>query len=61
MNEQADLRIRAMAPDEIAVVSRDRSRYDALVRDVFRDEGVAVSLGEGAGKNVELTAIPPGK
>lgn len=34
------------APHEIAVVSRSRDRYESLVRDTFRAEGIAVSLGE---------------
>ena len=42
------------APHEIAVVYRDRGRYESIVREVFRDESVAVSLGERR----SLTALP---
>lgn len=33
-------------PTEIGIVYRNRDRYERLIRDVFRDESVAVSLGE---------------
>jgi superfamily I DNA/RNA helicase len=35
-----------LLPDEIAVVYRSRDRYEPILREVFADEGVAVSLGE---------------
>lgn len=34
------------APHEIAVVFRSRDRYEPLIRQVFRDETISISLGE---------------
>ncbi len=34
------------APDEIAVVFRSRDPYEAIVREVFADEHIAVTIGE---------------
>jgi ATP-dependent helicase/DNAse subunit B len=35
-----------IAPREIAIVVRDRERYEPLVREIFRDEEIATSLDE---------------
>jgi ATP-dependent helicase/DNAse subunit B len=35
-----------LAPHEIAVGARDRDRYEPFVREIFADEGIAISIGE---------------